>query len=60
MKIELLLIIGLFKGQYTFSQEAPRTHVADVAGACPQPGVPAPKPVFRDPVYDGAADPDVL
>ena len=31
-----------------------------VTGRAPNQGVPAPKPVYRDPVYDGAADPVVI
>ena len=43
-----LAITIVFTGRHTFSQETRK------------PGVLAPKPVFRDPVYDGAADPVVI
>lgn len=47
MKKYLLLIIGLLT-------------LCQVSGQEKNSGKPAPKPLFRDPVYDGAADPVII
>ncbi len=52
---KILILIALCGGIYTSNAQT-NTCNAD----CSEQGVLAPKPVFRDPVYDGAADPVLL
>ncbi len=56
--IACILIAGCFTGTAT-AQKASSSKKAKQATVTSQ-GVLAPKPVFRDPVYDGAADPIVI
>ena len=60
MKRSFFLLIGVCLGCLVLAHAAePISSVSDSTRLC-RKGVRAPKPLFRDPVYDGAADPVVI